>query len=943
MNYWDHTDDRFRTQAAVIEELPDSPEKARAYEDLLGVAQREFGFPEEFAARLSLLGSSIYTPHSADELTHYAWTRQALDSGHPIAEAAAFTTVWKLKWALDRMVKSADVELRTIRDALTDFEALLDRFGWNRRPAHQARLALATHLHDDAGVREQLAAMESLPRDELADCEACENLGIAQALAGRDPQAAVATLVPTIEGTLTCAEEPMQSLALQTQLTLDEGSEEDAGRFATRGWRLTRDHDFLAGAAARYLRSFVRLGNVDRALDAALPRAAWLDDLSLDDDVMTFSAALALVLRRAQEAGIAPDQVDGEPTRELADRLAQRAEGLAKAFDTRNGSTVVSDRVRSVLDTPAGTEPTLPALSVALPAPAGTRAAPVEPAAAPGGRQADPEAEHPDAVAYGTALREAQESIAADLTDLLEGWLGDRDAVIAAADGPEAWEAIARLDRACAGMPGHDASALLASAVGAAERAGSDVQWRRARAAELLETGGDGAAEGAIALAEELAERGELREAAFALLGVSGSGHDTNARATVERAVDLLRQCGTADLTLARALVQQHNAQVADGDLVAARASLDEAEALPGASTHWLLAGDIAANRARLALAEGDHDRALELLNQSLDVPPRTDERATIWRRNLLAAVLLDHGDWPGVAEQGATLVAIAERVHEPTLLAIGQRFLGIATAQGGDAYGGAELLEAALPVLARNDPALGAETAWALGHTLAQLGERASGSAAFADASRLFESSGDLGGAGEAQYRAGDLAWDADDLDRAEAHHARAVELATQTGNIDLYLRARRDHAGVVATQGDLEAGIEELDGTVDAAVELAGSHGEPGLDLAHLRPGILAQGANFYATAGDPGTAVVRQQSAIAAATDDDERAFLTGTLARFLALDGRLDDATRTLEPVFDSIAEQSPPQLTAILSPLCTALAESGRHEEADALWERRPAD
>ncbi|MDF8263676.1 hypothetical protein [Luteipulveratus flavus] len=955
MTVWDRVDPEFRRRVAAIEDLPHGTAQVRQSEDALRAAQRTGRFAEELAARLNLSQALYYVPSDPSELTHYTWLRAALERPADVDEADIRNIMWRLKWALSRMLQMPEVELTTIEEAVEDFGRLLDRYGFRARPLHDALAHLAQERQDGAEVRRRITLMRAESRDEMSDCEACEPSGMASWLAPFDPAAALEVLEPVVDGGLSCEEEPERSLALHALLSLETGDADTAVRMHRRGWRPSRDRPELATAVARHLVVLVRLGNTDRALDALLPRLAWHDELPLPEERMRFVAAAALTLRSAIAAGIAPEQVDGRPVAQVADELAAEAARIAAAFDRRNGNEGTTRSIAAWLDLDqVPVTPTLPPLRIHDRTGASSSDASStdrHPVAADesrsglrGSRQTRP-ARPTGIVEHWAVLERQMDELDPGITGSLDAWLAHRGDLLTEVTD-EGWLAVSRLDRAASGTAGANADELLTSAREAAVRAGDEVQVTRVDIAALLQRAGSEEGEvrertigEARDLADGLAEAGERREAGYAWASIAGSDVASDPASDYARAVDLLTD-QDVPLMLGR-LLMTRAAQLVATDPRAATADLDRAEELPGVRDHWLLGRETSFQRGRLAWSEGDTDTARKLIESSVDEDAGDDVRPTVHRRLVLADVLIDAQDFTALSAQARVLLTAADELGEAHLLALAQRLAGIAALRTGEPLTAAELFEAALPELEpRDHPQLVGSTADQLGHALRQLGDHGGARSAYATAATAYEAAGLLEASGELQFRAGDAAWDAGDLDAAEAHHARARDLGRELGDLGLFLSATRDHAGVVATAGDVQAGLEELDGAEEATIALAKEHGHDDIDLTAQRSGILLQGANFLATGDDPGAAVVRARSAIDAAVDDEDRLLATANLVRFLADDDQVDRAVATMTDIWPQLsAHRLQGARSQTLPALCNALARAGRDDEADTWWER----
>jgi tetratricopeptide (TPR) repeat protein/transcriptional regulator with XRE-family HTH domain len=170
-------------------------------------------------------------------------------------------------------------------------------------------------------------------------------------------------------------------------------------------------------------------------------------------------------------------------------------------------------------------------------------------------------------------------------------------------------------------------------------------------------------------LARRLEERGPSRElvklyAPLAGLLAAAGGHCSEALATTERAVELARILGDAQL-LAEVLTQHGNAYVVMGCFVEARRALEEAiplaeasgdliESLPKAL--WLL--------SHVCLRSGELDRGMRCCERELVITERYGQEvrvvASIALRGLLAYV---RGDWAQARRDGEQALAVSQHV----------------------------------------------------------------------------------------------------------------------------------------------------------------------------------------------------------------------------------------------------------------------------------------
>lgn len=898
--------------------LPRGREQVRAAEEALALAQRIGGFSDELAARLALTSAFYYVPRKEADLSHFVWLRQALDDPRLVDEDDRRNIVWKLKWAVDLMLSMPTVPLETIRAAIDDVEAVLLNHGWQLRPVHAARADIALRTGAQSALAHYLTLWRTTARDELTDCEACELRGQAQLLRDDDPVRAIETMRDVTQGRFTCAEEPARTLALTAVLSVEIGDAEAALEAYHLGWRLCRDDERLATAVADHLVALTRLGNVERALEHLVPRLGWLEGIHTATELLAFQTAAALVLRVGRSEGHAPEQLAGRGTDELADELAAGALAIAGQLDVRNGTELETAKVRRLLDTTrVASEPALPPLRVAP-----TAAAPVD-------------GDSITAIARRLAVQlEGHDARAAQTVDR---WLTVRPRLLPLAEEAD-WAQVALLDRvASRGRSGDECRALLTSAVEAARRAGDTVAARRAAAEiALLPDAADGpdlAAANAIAV--ELRDEGHLVEAARTWLHIARTSDD-GAGAAARCAVDCLER-GDDEVSLALARLQLAEHELArDPAAAAAQADTVERSAVAGVPVVVVALNDV---RAALAWSEGGPESAKTALRNA--VAASGPGIAATRPRLILCDLLVDDEQWAELETVSRGLMDEALMARHPQLLALAQRFLGLAYVETGRHVEGAELLEAALPVIRENTPGLVGPVGWALGNALAALGEHANARTAYATAAMGFEAQERLTEAAHSHLRAGNAAW-GEDAAAAAVHLDAAVDFAMRAGDPLLYASAVRDRAGLRGSLGETGAALAELDALVDRVEAMPGDAEQslPDGYVLWLRLALMRQGAHLLDANGETAAAERRLAEAEAGSSHDPRfRSICRTERGAMLARLGRLDEAESLVR---DGVGGLHPMddhgvRVQAVAS-VAQAIHDSGEVQRADRVWE-----
>lgn len=902
--------------------LPQGRGQVRRAAEALALAQRVGGFDDELAARINLARAQYYVPTDDAKLAHYAWLRRALDGDHVIDEDDRRDIHWMLKWAIGLMLSTPTVPLETIRRTIDDVEATFLADGWQLRPIHAARASLAYHTGDQTAFEHHLTRWQATPRDGMTDCEACELYKQASLLHDRHPLRAIEVIHDVTEGLLTCAEEPARSLGLKAILGTEVGDVEATVDAYHRGWRLCRDNEALASTVADHLVALTRLGNVDRAIEHLLPRLGWLDVLSASAEQMGFQSAAALVLKVARAQGLAPELIGARRVDELADELASSALALSRQLDARFGTSIHSTRAAAWMDTGrVSPTPTLPPLHLGVTAP--------------------PQAVPTESIGSIAARLQSQlEAYDAGSAQTLELWLSSRSSLLASATAADAG-AVALLDRlASRGRPIEESRQLLTNAVEAARRADDPVAARRAMAelALLPDAQGQQDVPAAELMARSLGDEGHVEEAGRTWAFIGSHTEPPTARLALERALDCLEQ--TKDrlgLALARVELARHEVGI---DPQRARQLLDAAELEPGAVDAPVVAAQIGETRAMLAWQDGDMESAARHLWKAV-ASAEGHAGPALRARIMLCDLLVDHDDWPQLETAAKGLLAEATSLRHDQLLALGQRFLGLALVETGRHVEGAELLEAALPVLKDTAPDHLAPAAWALGGALSSLGEHDGARTAYATAAMGFEAQDRFCEASHAHLRAGNAAW-GEDSSAAAVHFDAAVDFAAHVADAPLYAAAVRDRAGHRASQGETAAALMELDALVQEVQAMAAGQEQP-LEQAYvswLELTLLRQGARILDANGELASAVERLERAERAAAHDPrfgaicraERGAVYARMGRLAEAESLIRDGLAVLDPSDDREVR------VRTAGALAQALHDSGEVEAAGHLWD-----
>ena len=349
------------------EEMPPGEAQVDAVREVVRHAEAAGLLDIEIEARLMLVQALMQAAQNEEDVNDVltAFTRcVGLYTAHPDRfDEETLDVLWG-QFAVQGMALSlmTNYPLRLVRGVFDDMERRCRPDRDDLHTVHSMRLVLAEATGDTAmGDR----ALETLRHRDPAGyaCPACLVAYQVRYLANAGRYAeAVAVGQPIVTGEIPCdtGAQPAGVLAILQLCLLRLGELEearDAHRTAYRG--LDHDDEF---DVAQHVRFCVLTGNTDRALEIFRRHMRLVEGTPSILNQLELWAASALMFRVLAEAGRgeevlvwpADPDVPGDEEEEwtfadLYEELLKEAEELASAYDRRNGTTRISERMRAVV------------------------------------------------------------------------------------------------------------------------------------------------------------------------------------------------------------------------------------------------------------------------------------------------------------------------------------------------------------------------------------------------------------------------------------------------------------------------------------------------------------------------------------------------------------------------------------------------------------------
>jgi tetratricopeptide (TPR) repeat protein len=355
-----------RSALAECARLPDDRPKAQRLESLAAEVRQTGDGPLEAEVLLALSQAYEYCAERERMAVPFGRLLQLLDRFPAELGPMSMTIHWRLKWMTAGLVRNPAVPLETAQRWLDELDRRYRQRGFSSRPVHMMRWLLAQGRGDEAQATAEVEAWIASPRDQMADCHACErnDWGTWRAFLG-DDAGALDYWAPILAGQLKCAEEPHRVLAKSLLPLVRTGRAQDARDAFLRGYPLARHNVSLCAAVGGHIEFCALTGNEARGLEILAEHTAWLTDTQLDTaDRLAFLAGVSVLLRRLERLGYGdlpagPDTVAG-----TASGLEAEIRELCSRYDARNRNMTVSARIAAQL----AQKPFLERLPLSLPA-----------------------------------------------------------------------------------------------------------------------------------------------------------------------------------------------------------------------------------------------------------------------------------------------------------------------------------------------------------------------------------------------------------------------------------------------------------------------------------------------------------------------------------------------------------------------------------------------
>ncbi|WP_438433767.1 hypothetical protein [Gorillibacterium sp. sgz500922] len=331
--------DRYDELRRASWNLPAGMQKLAVLEEMIRIADLYLTEEDAYDIRMDYTQAASDAGRSERMLVSFAWCLAQFEQ-HP-DKHSEFSLLWYYKWILNMIWKLPELSLGQVDGVFEDFRTRYESHGYSLRPYYQQLVNYRLSQGQPAEAQEAYRLWRATPRDQLADCRACEqNLFGDYHFTIGHLKRGMQALKPILDGRMRCHALPQNTYSLVLFPYFVQGDTEKAAEVARKAFRELQGPEYLEEYAV--LLEYLALTD--------LPKAAKLYDRTIGYAVecrlgwtrLHYFYAVRQFLRewhktRRRKRLALSDRVSEEwADREVKEQL--------RRFDERNGNTAVSDR-----------------------------------------------------------------------------------------------------------------------------------------------------------------------------------------------------------------------------------------------------------------------------------------------------------------------------------------------------------------------------------------------------------------------------------------------------------------------------------------------------------------------------------------------------------------------------------------------------------------------
>ena len=326
-----------------------------ALEEVVKLADSAGDMHGGYSVRMEMIRCATFAGQKDKAIVAFTWCLAKLDEFPD--EFDAYALLWKYKWILENMPTFVQVSKKKIYDLQDDMAKRLTTAGFNLRPIHFLRWCNAMRMGELDRANEYLKLWRETTRDDMADCEACEQNKVVELL-GRLKKSvlAIESAAQLLDGSLTCAEIPHLTYGHLIASFVRLGRTKEIIEKQTHWYKLIKDNEEFLEPVSDHLLLVGASGQFPEAIAMFERHAPWAAETVSDHNRHLFYRSAAVLFQKLSAtqptiklqmpSGFDCHRDDGTyQSSDLASWFSTQSRKLASQFDARNENSYYTELI----------------------------------------------------------------------------------------------------------------------------------------------------------------------------------------------------------------------------------------------------------------------------------------------------------------------------------------------------------------------------------------------------------------------------------------------------------------------------------------------------------------------------------------------------------------------------------------------------------------------
>ncbi len=338
--------------------LPNGHAKLQLLEEAARIADSLGEVEAGYEIRGEIVETASFSGFPRTALVAFSWQLGQFDKNPDMYDE--WTLLWSYKWILGNVAAFPEIERAQIDSLLEDMRRRYLEAGYSDYAYHYYRFVLAIDYGELDEAEQALNQLKTMERDEMADCDACEQNEFVDFWAQRqNDEQTIQMAQPIIKGGMSCAEVPHVTLPKVLMPLYRQGKQAEADKYQKKSYKLIHDNTDFVQSIGEHI-GYLTVTDPYKALELFEKHAHWTDLNEAPIDKMLFHAYTSGMFKRLAQETVQfnvklpssyPHPEHATDVNRLAAYYGELATDVARKLDLRNGNSYQSEHVKRLMDT----------------------------------------------------------------------------------------------------------------------------------------------------------------------------------------------------------------------------------------------------------------------------------------------------------------------------------------------------------------------------------------------------------------------------------------------------------------------------------------------------------------------------------------------------------------------------------------------------------------